>query len=514
MAETVGSYRVSEAALHQLKIVLDGLGRKSAKLGLEPITYEVGPGFEIAHKRIPGGRTLEIKSEADFKRAEATGRLIFRRFHMVTVSGQKPRLAGWEFAATLQHLADEQGNDLNMLRTVPGFKGDLPEKFRTASPFHCDHCHREIRSRKETFVLRHEGGDFKQVGRNCTQDFLGGKDPHAVAMYAEYLLRMETACSEEGGGFGSHETDSVTMSVFLAHVAAVIRIDGWLSRGKARLNEMGPAATADLVGSIFAPPPRDSELYAKWKAFVEAHQPEARDIELATKALTYAREDLSEKAERSDYEHNLFVAMSQPTVSFKLMGIAASLVPYYLREVERQAVREAEMKRNGASVYFGEVGKRQDFYVTVTRIIPYENRFGTSFIHKFTTREGNVATWFASVNPELEPGTEYRITATVKAHEEFKGVKQTVLTRCTVYTEQGRADAEAKDAKKAAKLAKAAAPQVGGETKWSTPFSGFDPCHPEKPAVSDELTAKRKEAARKAVETRRARLAAEAAKTA
>jgi hypothetical protein len=60
----------------------------------------------------------------------------------------------------------------------------------------------------------------------------------------------------------------------------------------------------------------------------------------------------------------------------------------------------------------------------------------------------------------MKIGEEYQITGTVKKHDEYKGVKQTVITRVTVWTEAGREQAriaaEAKAEKAAAKAERAA----------------------------------------------------------
>ena len=418
--------------------------------------------------------------------------VFYIRFFEVTISGATPRLAGWEFLATLQHLADDHGEVINLLRTVPTFKDGLPEAYRTASPENCDHCHKAIKSRKETFLVRHEDGTWKQVGRNCTQDFLGGKDPHDVAAHLENLLRACAAAEEsEGMGMGGGGAARVSLAALLADVAALVRVDGWTSRGKAKAMEGSIHATADDAIALHNPP-SDPRAYAEWKDWSDARKPTPADIELAEKAIDYARDVLGAKEDRNDYEHNLYVATCQELITWKLVGISASLIAYYLREVERVALRAAEAKRGAASVHFGEVGKRADYYLTCTRMMTHEGYYGISYIHALVTREGNVCTWFASSNPEMELGKEYRVAATVKSHGDYKGTAQTVLTRVTVYTEEGRALAEAKEAKKAAKLAKAAAPK-----------DAADP-------VDADLAAKRSAAARKAVETRRAKLAAKA----
>lgn len=50
-------------------------------------------------------------------------------------------------------------------------------------------------------------------------------------------------------------------------------------------------------------------------------------------------------------------------------------------------------------------------------------------MYKFTVK-GNVFVWTTSTY--LNTNKEYTVKGTVKEHAEFKGTKQTVLTRCRV----------------------------------------------------------------------------------
>ncbi len=184
--------------------------------------------------------------------------------------------------------------------------------------------------------------------------------------------------------------------------------------------------------------------------------PDTDDIRVATRSMDYAREVLSERQDRSDYEHNLYVAVAMPAVLRKTAGIAASLIPYYLKEVERQTIRETEARLLSASQHFGEVGKRTDFYGKVLKVIPIDGMYGTTYLHKILTREGNLVVWFGSSNPGMRHGREYLLSAGIKRHDCRDGINQTIATRLTVWTDQGRYQAELKAAKKALREAKKA----------------------------------------------------------
>jgi hypothetical protein len=48
------------------------------------------------------------------------------------------------------------------------------------------------------------------------------------------------------------------------------------------------------------------------------------------------------------------------------------------------------------------------------------------------TAEGNVLKWFSSRNAGLETGATVKLKGTVKAHETYHDLAQTVTTRCNV----------------------------------------------------------------------------------
>lgn len=99
-------------------------------------------------------------------------------------------------------------------------------------------------------------------------------------------------------------------------------------------------------------------------------------------------------------------------------------------ELEAQATRRANSKHTGT------VGKRQVFTATVVRVASFErprfNSFGTEtvWIVSMTDAEGNT---LVSKSPAFhaEKGETLTFKATVKAHDEFRGERQTVVQRVT-----------------------------------------------------------------------------------
>lgn len=91
-----------------------------------------------------------------------------------------------------------------------------------------------------------------------------------------------------------------------------------------------------------------------------------------------------------------------------------------------------------ASEWVGEVGERGDFGLTLIRKGGYMrdsfNGYGTEWASVYTLVDDdqNRFVWKTTCELRAECGERVRVRATVKAHEDYKGAKQTVLTRCKV----------------------------------------------------------------------------------
>ena len=103
---------------------------------------------------------------------------------------------------------------------------------------------------------------------------------------------------------------------------------------------------------------------------------------------------------------------------------------YSVKEVIAKA--KVSLKAESRSEWIGlEKEKIIDLPVVLKRKSGYQTRFGWSDIYTFMNGD-NVIVWFTSSNTDLEEGKEYLLSATIKAHNEYKGEKQTTITRAKV----------------------------------------------------------------------------------
>jgi len=421
-------YHIPEYKFETLKGQIAKLNKRAAKLGVPAIKCEV-KGEEMFEEWVT--MTVDCHTQkgwyplghsfpktAHFPNGiglEKTGRML--RKVIADVEGQTPKFAGWTFAATIQTTTEG-----NLLRTAPDFEGKLDTKYRDCTPF-CDHC-RVNRKRNDTFIVVHDSGEQKQVGRQCIKDFLGHANPESLAKWAELMFSLSETCagSEEEDsdceyGGGSRQPRLISVEIFLNYVAELVLQFGFVSRKQA--SEKLCTSTADsALESMFPRPSKTNVIVPSEKA-----------KELAATAREYVVTRLSDKEELSDFEHNSLVAAKCEGIELRTTGIAAYIIAYYQRETER----ELERAKRPTGEHFGEIKKRykgQAF--TYMGSGSTDSVYGVVWFHRFTTKEGNTAVWATGSALQVEQGKEITLDYSVKEHSEYKGQKQTYITRCKV----------------------------------------------------------------------------------
>lgn len=452
-------YRIPEYNVEKLLSDLAKLGRRADKIGV------TRPGVQELRREV-----LEVwEHNLDFTPATRKTDQV-RGFRIYTPTGTEVRMDGWHFVATIQHI----GEDGNLIRTVPSFMGNLPTSYRTDYPT-CDHCHTR-RPRLETFVVQHESGEFKRIGRNCIKDYLGEESASRILAAASFDDAMRAMMSDNfgdglGDGFGGFGggIKQARPSVVLAWTVATIRTHGWLSRGVARQCE-DKQATADVVWDHLFPPMKFRPTVGK---------PTDEQIAEAEAALTWALAINPDTD--SDYLHNCRVVAGLHVWMADSIGIGASIVAAYQREQDRLALQRFATRL--PSVYLASEGTKfggkakgnqAPFAATVIHTRELESDYGMVEMVKLLVEVDaeHVADllWFASggagaEGKRLERGQKVIVAAAgVKRCQvnNKSGRQETVLTRCTLYAYSEEkmaelmADHEAVNAPKKARGKKAA----------------------------------------------------------
>lgn len=402
-------FKIPDVNMAALAEKLEKLNRRAVKLGLAPIESHV-LGVEIRLERV-----TFVDPETGLLRE--TGRTTKRRIYSVQLIGDALKLPGWHFLGTLEHTPAG-----NVLRAVPG--REIPESYRTGGA-DCDHCHK-ARRRKDTYVIQSESGEVRQIGHSCIRDFLGHVSPEQMGWMATIVRDLEALGSE--GGSGSRPV--IYTTDFLEVCAALTLERGFVSRAAVQAApESGLRTTSSLARQILFP---DPEQVRKGTAPTVEDTPES--LELARASLEWAK---SLVATRSDYEHNLRIISSKETLEDRDLGLLASLPAAYRKTVLKIERERKERAVRAVSRHFGTVGGREVFTLTLRKAVPlpgFRDPDDLRYLYLFEDGDGNAAAWFASSKADLEEGRTYEVKATVKAHGEYKGGAQTVLTRCVAQT--------------------------------------------------------------------------------
>ena len=347
------------------------------------------------------------------------------------VAGTRIKLAGgWIFAGTLEHT--EAGN---ILRSVPG--ETIPSNYRTVDPA-CDHCQLK-RNRKDTYIVRSEAGKFTQVGRTCLKDFVGHRSPAAIAAWSQYIAELSGYIEDELIT-GSGRPTGLDAIYFLTLVAASIRLYGWTPRSR---SDDYSAATAD---NALWWADEDSKTMAEDNAILDRNgiqlttrtgkpvETSPADRDLAQAALIWARTLSGDQIVENDYLWNLHIAAQSDGFTWRQAGLAASMISAYTRHL--QAIAKQTRGNGKVSDFVGTVKTRQDFSgLELVGVFSFEGTYGVTHIHKFYDQAGNIIVWKTG-SVLLDQGSIYSGKATVKAHDTYRGDKQTVVTRASLVEQE------------------------------------------------------------------------------
>lgn len=374
----------------------------------------------IQKKAVKHGCNVVFEEVDEFFKEEVLedGTNVTRKYIVVEAEGEA-KAEGWVFAGTIEHT--QAGN---ILRSVSD-EYKIPERYRNAKPY-CEHCNTK-RYRKDTYVVfNEETGEFKQVGKSCLQEYTNGLSIEMAACILRWLKSVEEHCYYGGSSYKPYWEVTEVSKYFVE----TMKKFGWAS------SSAGESSTKNLGMNLY-----DLEHGAKWlfkeekrkyeelvaKVEFDANNTSDEYIEAA---LEWARS--WDGHEYNDYRENLKVIANMKYCEWKHLGYLASLFMAYDKEMEREIKKMKRENERAKSQYVGEIKDRISCNISSFRELTWwENEWGMTFLYEFVTDEGNILIWKTSkwLDPEKDITS---ITGTIKAHNEFRGIKQTELTRCKV----------------------------------------------------------------------------------
>ncbi|KVV07390.1 hypothetical protein [Burkholderia ubonensis] len=384
---------------------LSKLNKRAAKHGVEPFKIELGR---------YGNQFVENRSEgfaANIRTVE------------VALTGQRFRLGDYRVMASIDHKNQA-------FRTFGDFR--IPGQY-LACDAQCDHC-KTKRDRAKTFLLADKNGDLFHIGSSCIESFTGFAPEFALGATSvwDQFSDMQEQLEEGDDGIRNCKLEAASpMLPFLAIVSRMIRRDGWVSSS---------TAAANRESGIHPIHSTSQGALEELKKLIErvglegeiAPNVDAVDVDVAANALAHARASYGDVPEREAveaFDANMWSVSAHDAFIDRHAGFAAFIVRKYHTEVlEPNRAKQFA----GDSDHVGTVKKREEFEVTLYKKILVEGAYGTNTLCLMHDQHGNQLRWMASGLTDMEAGKSYRVKATVKKHDEYKGVKQTALSRVSV----------------------------------------------------------------------------------
>lgn len=387
----MSEYLVYSGNMEKLKEKLSRIQKKCERYDCDFYFKELGEEFR------------EIKDE--------DGEKYLARFIRVEAYGTAICETGWKVVAVIDHFGCDSGNVIKMIDQMKEY--NIPDKFYHSSNI-CEHCNTK-RSRTTTILIYHpEKDEYKQVGKSCLLDYTGGLSAELVTFMEQYIHMVEEC--EDYTFFGTFIEKNYYTLDMLQVASCLVAKEGYIKYDPYEDNYL--ECTRE----------RCKRVIGKSDMFTDEEL--AAGLEEANAALEYIK---SEDCSGNNYMMNLQMIGNSEGVSESNVGILVSLIPTYhrhLRELEYKRRLEAEHADEMNSEYLGQLKDKITAKLASTALVTsFANEFGATYLYKMIDVEGNVLIWYSSRyfgdNPDWQT-----ITGTVKMHQEYKNVKQTILTRC------------------------------------------------------------------------------------
>ena len=422
------TYMIPEENVENLEKKFNAAARKIRKINpeLEP-TMTKGDHTIVLVRKVEF-RPCDCRSEATVKKIPYEARKVELKIPEEAVFAED----NWAFGGSVEPSGVEGKNFVNINLSGNGLGFVVPPKYFTVNPCTCDYCKTNRKRNKTYLVVNRETGEWKQLGKECLKLFVTGIDVDAIATFESFIKEAEDAANPGDEFFYSRRFKFVKVADALALACAVYRERGYL-------------ATRDSVGN-----PNDfsnknivqrklAHKYGFDNDFLNitnSVRSEIDEIDLKIDSAI-ARENVEVAVEMvsrfpdDTYYNNLKVIVSNEYIPLNKLGLLVS-IPKAIDKYKEEKKRQEERERLAAeSDYLGSVGEKISVnFVSGREAACCETQFGLLHIYEFKDANGNTVVWKSSSGKDIpESGT---VTGTVKSHEEYDGVKQTVILRAKI----------------------------------------------------------------------------------
>lgn len=345
---------------------------------------------------------------------------------------------GWVFRGTVEASGVDGKNFINFPIMKDKDRDPVPTKYFSSNPCSCDYCKTNRQRNKTYLVVNRETGEWKQLGKECLKLFVTGIDIDAIATFESFIKEAEDAANPGDEFFYNRRARFVEVRRALELAQAATKMFGFVATrdngGNYNVFSTKNIVQAKILKEMGCP----SDL-------LNIDSTEREKINLAVAKLTaysaYAEESISNDiialretvTELPDepYYNNLKTVLANEYIPLDKLGLLVSAPKAISRYYEFKKMQEEKEKLAKSSNYIGEVGDKISVnFVSGREVACCETQFGLLHIYEFKDANGNTVVWKSSSGKDIpESGT---VVGTVKAHEEYNGIKQTVILRAKI----------------------------------------------------------------------------------
>ena len=347
------------------------------------------------------------------------------KYFLVEVEGSVQH-NGWRFIATIEHK-----DSMNVVRQLDT-SVEIPNRYYHTSNV-CEHCNSK-RNRKDTYLIyNEETQEFKQVGKSCLNEFTNGLSAEWVAYYISMF--DELIKGEQPMGSSAKSWHNVKDILMVA--AEVTKHFGYSSNSQSLGYNYGynPNSTLNLTFDICYMHLNNAERINELEKKLQEVDFDANsNSELVEEMINW----ITSTEEQVGYINNMKAVVSEDYCEYRDLGLLVSLPNAYKKHLDSEArkvayeIKKAEIDaKKSMSNYIGNIGDKLSIDVVKAECVTsYETQWGFTFVYRFETTNNETLIWKTSNC--FDTDNIKSIRGTIKDHSEYRGEKQTILTRVKV----------------------------------------------------------------------------------
>lgn len=428
------TYMIPEENVENLEKKFNAAARKIRK-----INPKLEPKMFISHRTVILTREIEI-IPSDCRTSSFVKKVPYeaREIEIDIPDGVVFAEDGWIFGGTVEPSGVDGKNFINFPILKDEDSNPVPAKYFSSNPCSCDYCKTDRKRTKTYLVTNRATGEWRQLGKECLKLFVTGIDIDAIATFESFIKEVKDSANP-GDEF------------FYNRRARFVEVQRALELAQAATKMFGFVATRDNVGyyNVFSTKNIVQAKILKEMGYqsdlLNIDNSDREKINLAvaklTVYLTAAEESISNDIialretvtdlPDEPYYNNLKTVLANEYVPLDKLGLLVSAPKAISRYYEFKKMQEEKEKLAKSSNYIGDVGEKISVnFVSGREVACCETQFGLLHIYEFKDANGNTVVWKSGSSKNIpESGV---VTGTVKSHEEYDGIKQTVILRAKI----------------------------------------------------------------------------------